>query len=196
MTTEFMECICAECAHEYISPLSNAACPMCYPAMHPPSKPTIPDRPTRGSLHDELQEAEDAPRVDERVWQASARYPDYAENKRLKDETHARMEKKEFGQKFDQGKPRWDLLPCDALDEVAAVLHFGAVKYAARNWEKGMEFGRLQGAAMRHISAWAQGMDDDFESGKSHLAHAACCILMLLALDLRGDGVDDRSGNV
>lgn len=96
------------------------------------------------------------------------------------------------GVKLDQGKARWDLLPCDALDAVAEVLTFGANKYAARNWELGMDWGRLQGALMRHVSAWAQGRDIDEESGKRHLAHAATCALMLLALTQRGDGTDDR----
>lgn len=97
------------------------------------------------------------------------------------------------GTKFDGGKPRWDLLPFDALDAVADVLHYGAVKYAARNWEKGMDWGRLLAAALRHLAAWARGQNVDPESGKHHLAHAACCVLMLLALTMRNVGTDTRS---
>lgn len=96
------------------------------------------------------------------------------------------------GVKFDEGKPRWDLLPFDALDEVAEVLRYGANKYAPRNWEKGMAWGRLLGAAMRHLAAWARGNYRDSESQLPHLAHAACCVLMLLALTMRGVGTDDR----
>lgn len=96
------------------------------------------------------------------------------------------------GVKDDDGKARWDLLPFDAVDCVADVLHYGAKKYAPRNWEKGMGWGRLFGAALRHLAAWATGNDLDAESGHPHLAHAACCILMLLALELRGVGTDDR----
>ena len=96
------------------------------------------------------------------------------------------------GVKLDDGKPRWDLLPFDALDDVAGVLHYGAEKYAARNWERGMAWGRLLAAALRHLSAWASGQDRDAESGYLHLSHAACCVLMLLALTKRRIGADDR----
>ena len=94
--------------------------------------------------------------------------------------------------KHDSAKARWDLLPFDAVDEVAEVLRYGANKYAARNWEKGMAWGRLLGAALRHLCAWACGQERDPESGLRHLAHASCCALMLLSLTLRGVGTDDR----
>jgi hypothetical protein len=97
------------------------------------------------------------------------------------------------GVKFDQGKPRTDLLPFDALLDVAAVLDYGAKKYAARNWEKGMGWGRLVAASMRHLWAWCGGQDRDEESGHHHLAHFACCSLMLLALVRRNVGTDDRT---
>ncbi len=97
------------------------------------------------------------------------------------------------GVKHDGEKARWDLLPFDALDEVAIVLKYGAKKYADRNWEKGMAWGRLLAAALRHLAAWAQGNEVDAESGLPHLAHAACCVLMLLALHRRRVGVDDRA---
>lgn len=96
------------------------------------------------------------------------------------------------GRKDDSGKDRWDLLPFDALSGVAAVLTYGAKKYADRNWEKGMHWGRLLAAALRHLSLWARGYDHDEESGLHHLAHAACCILMVYGLVLRKKGVDDR----
>ena len=96
------------------------------------------------------------------------------------------------GRKDDSGKPRWDLLPFDALNDVAMVLAYGAAKYAPRNWEKGMAWGRLLAAALRHLAAWAAGRDVDDESGLPHLSHAACCVLMLLALTKRGVGTDDR----
>ena len=96
------------------------------------------------------------------------------------------------GVKVDDGKPRWDLLPFDALDDVAAVLRYGAIKYTSRNWEKGMAWGRLLAATFRHLAHWARGQDHDEESGLHHLAHAACCVLMLLALVKRNVGTDDR----
>jgi len=97
------------------------------------------------------------------------------------------------GVKHDQGKLRLDLLPFDAINEVAAVLTFGAKKYGDRNWEKGISYSRCFGAALRHLFAWFRGEDRDPESGLSHLAHAACNTLMILAFVLRGtsNALDD-----
>ena len=48
--------------------------------------------------------------------------------------------KKSFGgMKYDSGKPRYDLLPPELLEEAAKVLTFGAQKYEPRNWEAGMD---------------------------------------------------------
>lgn len=97
------------------------------------------------------------------------------------------------GVKFDTGKPRWDLLPPDSLNSVAAVLSYGAEKYAPRNWEKGMAWGRLIAAQKRHLAAFEMGEIIDPESGLPHLAHASCCALMLQALVMRQIGDDDRA---
>jgi hypothetical protein len=94
--------------------------------------------------------------------------------------------------KYDTKKPRCDLLPGDAILSVADVLTYGANKYTARNWESGMDWGRLSGAAQRHLLAWQNGNDTDDESGLPHLAHAICCLLFLLAYSIRGKGRDDR----
>lgn len=96
------------------------------------------------------------------------------------------------GVKFDEGKPRADLLPSDSLWAVSEILSFGAAKYGDRNWEHGMGWGRLLGATFRHLFKFAIGEDYDAESEKLHLAHAACCVLMLLAYQLRDVGEDDR----
>jgi hypothetical protein len=100
------------------------------------------------------------------------------------------------GVKHDAGKAPLDLLPFDAMESVAAVLEHGAAKYQARNWERGMRWGRLSGAALRHLFAWGRGERLDPESGLPHLAHAACCVLFLLAYELRGIGQDDRRRTV
>lgn len=84
------------------------------------------------------------------------------------------------GTKYDDDKPRLNLLPFEALEEVALVLNFGAKKYGDWNWKGGFKYGRLSAAAMRHLFAWSTGEDKDPESGYSHLAHAACCVLFLL----------------
>jgi hypothetical protein len=96
------------------------------------------------------------------------------------------------GRKDDTGKPGFELLPFDALAEVHKILEFGADKYGARNWEKGFNWLRLANAAARHLFAWMRGENADQDTGRSHIAHLACCALFLLAHELRGIGEDDR----
>ena len=96
------------------------------------------------------------------------------------------------GIKLDGGKPTFSLLPDDALAAIHHVLNFGALKYSARNWELGMDWMRPWNACLRHLWAWARRAPCDPETGKSHLLHAGCCILFLIAYELRKVGTDDR----
>jgi hypothetical protein len=99
------------------------------------------------------------------------------------------------GTKKDEGKNRLDLIPFEALEEVGKVLTFGAQKYADHNWRGGLKWSRCLGAAFRHLFAWARGVDKDEETGLSHLAHAACCVLFLLSYTLHPEKYaadDDR----
>lgn len=105
----------------------------------------------------------------------------------------AAAQKDEPAWKQDAGKARIDLIAPEFLFGTAAVLEFGAAKYAERNWEKGMSWGRCFGALMRHMWAWWGGEQKDAETGMSHLAHAACCLMFLMAYENRKIGTDDRS---
>lgn len=97
------------------------------------------------------------------------------------------------GIKHDDGKTRYDLLPVDALEEVAVVLMHGANRYGDRNWEKGISYSRIYRALLGHIWAWWMKSGPDKDTGRSHLAHAACCVLFLLAYERRGmEKFDDR----
>lgn len=88
------------------------------------------------------------------------------------------------GVKHDGEKDRWDLLPLRAVRGVVKVLTFGARKYAPDNWRKVPDARpRYYAASMRHLAAWWEGEERDPESGLPHLAHAACCLLFLLALE-------------
>lgn len=109
------------------------------------------------------------------------------------------------GTKLDDEKVRLDLFPYDALVAISHVLTFGARKYADRNWEKGIKWGRVFGAAQRHLVAWWMGKTEtnvnylfgemDDESKMSHLWHAGCCIVFLIAFEARGmRKFDDRPG--
>ena len=94
--------------------------------------------------------------------------------------------------KFDQDKLPLHLLSTEAMNQTAAVLAFGAQKYAEHNWRAGFAWSRPLSAAMRHITAFNAGEDRDPESGLSHLAHAACCIMFLLEFEKTHPHLDDR----
>lgn len=106
------------------------------------------------------------------------------------------------GRKDDSDKDRFELLPPEPLFGIARVLTFGAKKYDDRNWEKGMRWGRVFGALMRHLWAWWGGKGPttksflfgelDGETSFSHLWHAGCCLFFLIAYEERGIGEDDR----
>jgi hypothetical protein len=107
------------------------------------------------------------------------------------------MEKlsKEEGLKFDQEKTaRYDLIPRGPLKLVAEVLARGARKYKEHNWLH-VENARVRyyNATVRHLEDWRGGEKNDRESGLPHLAHAACNVFFLLALELR-DGDKEVPG--
>tara|TARA_X000001036_G_scaffold180204_1_gene170577 strand:+ start:3934 stop:4386 length:453 start_codon:yes stop_codon:yes gene_type:complete len=89
-------------------------------------------------------------------------------------------------------KTRFDLLPWSSVTDIADVLSSGAAKYGASNWCRGTEWSRYFSALCRHIFAWWLGEDNDKETGRSHLAHAGCCLLFLMEYQRNGWGSDDR----
>lgn len=96
------------------------------------------------------------------------------------------------GIKHDAEKIRVELLPTEAVEEIAKVMTFGAKKYADHNWAKGISWSRLLGAAMRHLFAFSRGENKDPESGLSHLAHLGCCVLFLIWHEKHRPDLDDR----
>ena len=100
------------------------------------------------------------------------------------------------GIKYDNGKLRWGLLPLEPIQEVIKVLMAGSKKYTHEvdgeivsgddNWKKIDDIpNRYYDALMRHITAWKIGEKKDEETGKSHLAHAICCLLFMLWSELK-----------
>lgn len=89
------------------------------------------------------------------------------------------------GEKHDAGKPRYDLMPVDAERMVIDVLTYGAMKYAPENWRHVEDaHARYYAAARRHMEAWRSGELSDSETDCHHLAHAICCLLFQLQLDI------------
>lgn len=94
-----------------------------------------------------------------------------------------------LGMKSDHGKPILGAIPPHAELAVGLVLAFGAEKYARGNWDHVADHeNRYMDAALRHLNAHRRGELVDGESGESHLAHAACCILFLLDKQERAGG--------
>lgn len=110
-------------------------------------------------------------------------FPDLASWTEEEEEVMQKMLATE-GRKHDTGKPDYTLLPWDAVEQIVKVLDFGARKYARDNW-KHVSDGetRYLAAAFRHLAAYNRGEKVDSETGLSHMAHAGCCILFLLALE-------------
>ena len=93
------------------------------------------------------------------------------------------MTEKKLGMKFDQQKTQWHLLPFREVEEVVEVLMYGAKKYLPFNWEHVNPKRRYFNACLRHVLARLRGERFDKESGKTHLSHAACCLLFLMWAD-------------
>jgi hypothetical protein len=82
------------------------------------------------------------------------------------------------------GKAPLSLLPWAGLAKVAWVRAYGDAKYEPDSWRKVPGATTVYvDAALRHLGAHADGERTDPESGLSHLSHAACNLLFLLALD-------------
>lgn len=99
------------------------------------------------------------------------------------------------GVKYDGGKLRYDLIPADALEQLAAIYTMGAKKYTDNNWRKGMSWSRPFSALMRHAWAWFRGEDIDPESGLNHLAHAAWNCFTLINYSKSHPEFDNRIKN-
>ncbi len=94
--------------------------------------------------------------------------------------------------KYDQEKVQLELLSSSWLFGVGRVLTFGAKKYAAHNWRKGLQQSRLLGATLRHVLAYLGGEDLDQETGLPHLHHASCCLMFASELAETRPDLDDR----
>lgn len=96
------------------------------------------------------------------------------------------------GLKLDNGKPQLSLIPREALLECGNAMTYGAKKYAAHNYKKGIEYSRLIDAALRHLIAYNDGENNDTESGLSHLGHALASVAMLTYMHANHPEMDNR----
>lgn len=89
-------------------------------------------------------------------------------------------------QHIDPSKPAYQLMPWDAMDQVALAFAYGAHKHGAGDYRgpEGPSVAYCCGAAHRHLSAAQQGQQHDPESGLHPLAHAAARAIIALHLSL------------
>ena len=98
----------------------------------------------------------------------------------------------EQGKKNDTGKLRFDLIPVEPLRKVAEVYSIGSRKYVDRNWEKGLQWGRVFAALQRHAWAFWNGEQVDKDDGQHHLASVVWCALALMEYERTHKELDDR----
>ena len=125
--------------------------------------------------------AKTAPRTN-KVMTTLASMPNVIDHTTEENEAFEALSKPVEPMKFDEGKRDWSLLPYDSIEEIAKVLEFGKIKYAAWNWTEGggFKYTRVFNASMRHLLAFMRGEDKDPDSGLSHIAHLGCNVLFLL----------------
>lgn len=83
------------------------------------------------------------------------------DNPHIKDSGHRRMFETGAVRDMVQGKGRYDLIPWEAIHELALHCEAGAQKYGERNCEKGIPVSSLIDSAFRHLSTYMQGATDE-----------------------------------
>jgi hypothetical protein len=114
------------------------------------------------------------------------------ENQEKKEKDFTAVTGKGQGLRFNKGKKRYDLVEPRAFADFVQVLTDGAEKYFDRNWERGLSWTSVLASLKRHIAAIERGEDYDPESGRLHIAHAACNVHFLNAFYYTFPQGDDR----
>ena len=95
------------------------------------------------------------------------------------------------GLRFNEGKNRIELLPPEWVWALGMVTTRGSIKYAARNWERGMTWSTMIGCMFRHALKFIAGERYDPDTGCHHLAMVAWNALALMSYDLKKIGTND-----
>ena len=85
-------------------------------------------------------------------------------------------------------KGAYELVSPFAWERIAIWYELGARKYADRNWEKGIPFGRLVQSALRHLIRWMKG-----DRSEDHLA--AVCWNVMAMMHFEETGQADEWNN-
>lgn len=98
------------------------------------------------------------------------------------------------GHKDIADKPRLDLVPIEFVEGAALAFKFGAKKYSAHNWRKGIEVSILVRSLLSHVMKYNDGEDKDHESNLHHLDHACATLAMLITTAKTMPHMDNRYG--
>lgn len=94
--------------------------------------------------------------------------------------------------KNDLEKPDLSHVPVEFLNAVAQAFMVGEKKYGRYNYYKGHKASQLIAAAMRHLTAWMNGEENDPVDGQPHLGSVGACVAMLLKQQKLGTLIDNR----
>lgn len=112
--------------------------------------------------------------------------------KAMMSESQVRDDLMSGGTKFDQEKVMLQLISPTWIEGVGKVLTYGASKYHAENWRKGIHLQILIGGMMRHLNSFRRGEDVDPETGLSHLYHLSCMAMFASETHRTKPELDDR----
>jgi len=85
--------------------------------------------------------------------------------------------------KYDQDKPRLDLVPPGVIEAIGKIRTYGLEKYGTADGWQEVEPERYTAALMRHLCKFLRNpYGKDEESGLPHLWHMACNIAFLIEL--------------
>lgn len=113
---------------------------------------------------------------------------------------------KEGALRYDKNKPQLELISPIAMEGLAGILTFGAKKYAAHNWRKGMNWSRAIGSLKRHLNEFEKGIDYDYDescegcqkkeclnhTGLLHIDQVLCNAMFLSEYARTHKELDDR----
>lgn len=80
---------------------------------------------------------------------------------------------------LDGSKLRVELVPPQTIEGIAAVLSYGAKKYAANNWMRGISYMAIIAGILRHLYRFMRGQEYDIDTGLPELYHAMCGLTFL-----------------
>lgn len=96
------------------------------------------------------------------------------------------------GKKNDGDKPAVQYIPTEAIFGMGKALGYGAKKYEDWNYTEGLAWTRLTAACIRHVYQFLDGIEQDDESGLSHIDHALASLAMLKFMIANHPDLDDR----